>query len=129
MMLLEALTPGGFYLMFFGISAVIVGLLAALHLTGAAWVEWLLFSVIAIITLAFLRKPLIEKMRPAAGPAVDTLIGETAVALTDIGADGIGKAELRGSAWSARNVGPQPLTAGQRCKVENVEGLLLWIRG
>ena len=59
---------------------------------------------------------------------VDTLIGERALAIDDMPVAGFGKAEMRGSTWSARNVGETPLVRGQRCVVERVEGLLLHVR-
>jgi membrane protein implicated in regulation of membrane protease activity len=37
----------------------------------------------------------------------------------------VGKVELRGSSWSARNVSETALTPGARCRVLAVEGLML----
>ena len=42
--------------------------------------------------------------------------------------DVLGKAELRGTSWSARNRGAAALARGQRCVVEKVDGLMLWVR-
>ena len=39
------------------------------------------------------------------GDDVDSLVGETAVAQQDIPAGEIGRVELRGTSWSARNRG------------------------
>ena len=44
LMLGELATPGGFYIIFFGIGAMLVGLLSAMELAGPSWVQWLLFS-------------------------------------------------------------------------------------
>ena len=41
----EMTTPGGFYILFFGLSALVVGTLAGLDLVEADWLQWLLFSV------------------------------------------------------------------------------------
>ena len=60
---------------------------------------------------------------------VDAVVGQMAQALEDIAVDAIGKAELRGSAWAARNVGATAITRSQRCRVERVEGLTLHLRG
>jgi inner membrane protein len=96
---------------------------------GPMWLQWLLFSVISVGTLALFRRPLLRMVEPASRPhEVDSLVGETAVALDDIQAGAIGKAELRGTAWTARNVGSGALARGQRCKVERVEGLMLFVR-
>lgn len=129
LLLLELLTPSGFYLLFFGFAAVIVGLLTALNLSGPVWLEWLLFSIISVASLLLFRRPLLAKLRPAANRDVDSLLGETALALGAIEPGGVGKAELRGTSWNARNVGQNQLASGQRCRVEHVEGLMLWIRG
>jgi membrane protein implicated in regulation of membrane protease activity len=59
---------------------------------------------------------------------VDSLVGEQAMALEDIAAGSVGKAEMRGSTWTAQNVGAVTLTKGQRCTVESVEGLTIRIR-
>lgn len=127
----ELMTPGGFYLLFFGISAVTVGLLQLVGLAGPDWVQWLLFSVISIASIAFLRRPLVEKFSAqglgAGSPTVDTdsLVGEVAVASELFAAGTVGRVEMRGTTWTAVNRGDQPILAGQRCVVQKVEGLKL----
>jgi membrane protein implicated in regulation of membrane protease activity len=123
------LTPGGLYLFFLGLSALGVGALVALSDHIPLWGQWLLFSVLSIVAALFFRRPLLEWIRHFSHTkAVDSLVGETATALEDIPVGGIGKAELRGAAWSARNVGDAPLTRAQRCQVERLDGLTLYVR-
>ena len=129
LLVLELMTPGGFFIFFFGVGAIAVGLLTVLGLTGPAALQWLLFVAISITTFAIFRKPLQQRLGKRPDHEVDALIGEVAITLGDIGVQQIGKAELRGTAWSARNVGSTMLRAGERCRVERVEGLMLWIRG
>ena len=129
LLLAELLTPGGLYLLFFGASAIFVGLLAGLNLVGLPWMQWLMFSVFAVLALSFFRRPLLKRFRPATmTQEVDSLVGQVAIALDDIAVDAVGRAELRGAAWSARNVGGNSLTRGQRCTVERVDGLMLFVR-
>lgn len=128
-LLAEMLTPGGFYLIFFGAGALIVGTLAGLKFTGPEWTEWLLFSVFSIGALLFFRKPLLKRFQTAnMGKEIDSLVGEAAVALDKIAVDAMGKVELRGAAWNARNIGESPVARGQRCKVVQVDGLTLSVR-
>src|SRR5687767_832471 len=116
--LVELTTPGGFYFLFFGVSALVIGLLKGIGVVSNATVEWLLFSVTSILALLLFRKPLLKRFHPNASPdLVDTLIGETALVIDDIPASGFGKVELRGTAWNARNGGVESLTRGQRCTV------------
>ena len=129
LLLLELATPGGFYFIFFGASALIIGLLAAGGITSTDWVEWLLFSAFAIGTTAFFRKPLLQKLGAGlSGHQVDSLVGETATAMEAIEPGAIGKAELRGSSWSAINNSQESLVRGQRCRVERVDGLTIFVR-
>jgi inner membrane protein len=125
---LELMTPGGFYVFFFGVGAIAVGLLATIGLAGPPPMQWLLFAVISVASLAVFRKPLEEKTRKPQRD-VDQIVGETAIALAPIEVSGIGKAELRGATWNALNTGESAIVAGQRCRVERVEGLTLYVRG
>jgi hypothetical protein len=72
------------------------------------------FSILAFL---FVRPILVRKLKLDFKPQVDTMIGETATPLEDIGPAQIGKAEMRGTSWTARNVGETSLTRGQRCVV------------
>ena len=130
LMLAELMTPGGFYLLFFGIAGLAVGFLTGLQLSGPLWTQWLLFSILSILSLLLFRRPLLKRLQinePFA--PVDSLLGETAVAVDEIPSEAIGKVELRGTSWNARNAGGSMLSRGQRCRVEKVEGLMLWVRG
>ena len=121
---LELVLAGSFFLIFFGISALLIGTLTFVGLDGPIWLEWLLFSVLSIGLLVLFRSPLMNALRPPERP-VDQLTGDIAVALDDIPAGEIGRAELRGASWTARNAHTGPLVRGQRCRVRRVDGLML----
>lgn len=125
----ELATPGGFYFLFFGVAALIVSLLTGLGVGGPEWLQWLLFSVLSVLALVLLRGPLQARMLHSAGAEVDSLIGESVILLEDLAPGAIGKAELRGTSWTTRNAGDEPLSVGRRCRVERVERLTLWVRG
>jgi len=125
----EAATPGGFVALFFGIGAIVVGVLTAAGLADAAWLQWILFSALSVVSLALLRGPLRARLQLRGNvAAVDSLVGEEAVVIEELAAGGVGKVELRGSSWSARAAGEGPLPKGYRGRVERVEGLTLWVR-
>ena len=124
----EMAAAGGFYIIFFGIGALIVGALASFGMAGPVWMQILLFSLISIASLALFRSSLLRQFQPdPQAPIVDALVGEVAVAVEDVAPGGIGKVELRGSAWSARNEGSVALSRGSRCRVTRVDGLTLHI--
>jgi membrane protein implicated in regulation of membrane protease activity len=125
----EMLTPGGFFSFFFGIAALIVGASTGLGLAGPPWMQWLLFSAISVVALAVFRKPLMQKLQmDAPARAVDSLVGNAALVLEDVPAEGMGKVEVRGASWNARSAGAEPLAKGRRCRVDRVDGLTLWVR-
>lgn len=128
LLLAELLTPGGFYIIFFGIGAVVVGVLAGLNAAGPLWFQFILFSILSVLTLWLFREKLLQLTQGERRKNVDSLVGETAVATEEIHLNAVGKAELRGTSWNARNVGDRPLTRGQRCIVERVEGLTIFVR-
>lgn len=125
----EMMTPGGFYILFFGLSGLIVGTLAGLGVVEVDWLQWLLFSGIAVGSLLICRAPLVAMMKQTASemPDIDSMAGELAIPLEPLPAGATGKAELRGTTWTAKNVGTTPLDKGQRGRVTHVEGLTLWI--
>jgi membrane protein implicated in regulation of membrane protease activity len=125
---LEMAASGGFYVIFFGIAALIVGVLAFFDLAGPVWFQLLLFSALSVVSLLFFRSPFMRWMKlDAPGADVDSLVGETAVPLHDIAPGAVGKAELRGTVWSARNGGGTALGRGQRCLVTAVDRLMIVI--
>ena len=126
---LEMATPGGFYFVFFGASAFVVAILDLTGIVDSAWMEWMLFSIFAAVATTLFRQRVLSRFGPRMpNGEVDTLIGEVATALEGIQPGAVGKAELRGSSWTAFNAGNRQLERGQRCRVERVDGLTLFIR-
>lgn len=124
----ELLSAGGFYIIFFGIGALVVGILAGAHLAGPMWVQLLMFSVISIGTLVLFRERMLRSVQhdPQA-PPVDALVGEVGIASDDFAAGAVGKIELRGAAWSARSAGGVAISRGARVRVTRVDGLMLFV--
>ncbi len=127
----EMMTPGGFYILFFGLAALVVGAIAWLELVPGESAQWLLFSGMAIAFLLLFRGPLLARINASEvkHPDVDSMTGEIAIPVDTLAAGSVGKVELRGTTWSARNTGPNPLAKGQRSKVTGMDGLTLLITG
>lgn len=126
--LAELVTAGGFYIIFFGVGAIVVGVLASFGWAGPVWMQVALFLVISLAALAVFRNPLLRRFQPEVGaPNIDTLIGEVAIASEDVAAGSVGRVELRGAAWSARNETGVSLARGARCVVTRVDGLMLYV--
>lgn len=129
----ELFLPSDFFFFFFGVAAVLVGILEVLGVSGPASTQWLLFSVLAIaLTLGLRRKLRAALSRGdgalAAGSGPGSLVGDLVVVAADVPDGDVGKAELRGTSWTIRHVDAGALRSGQRCRVERVDGLTLWVR-
>ncbi len=120
----EMAASGGFYIIFFGIGAIVVGVLASFDLAGPLWMQLLLFSAISVGSLLIFRRRLLKWLQvDPQSPAVDMIVGEIGVAAEDLLPGRVGRVELRGTAWSARNTTNATLARGARCRVIRVEGL------
>ena len=125
---IEMAASGGFYVIFFGIAALVIGLLALFGLAGPVPLQVLMFSVLSVAALMLFRRPLMRWMNiDAASSEVDTLVGELAVPLDDLAPGAVGRAELRGTVWTARNHAPAMIARGQRCTVVSVDRLTILI--
>jgi membrane protein implicated in regulation of membrane protease activity len=113
---------------FFGLGAFIEGLLVALGVAGPLWAQILTCTIVSLVLLFFVRPPVMKRLRLNESRVVDSLVGESAIAIDGIASGAIGKAEMRGSSWNAMNAGSNPLLPGQRARGERVDGLTIHIR-
>lgn len=125
----EIITPGGFYIIFFGVGALIVGVLLLTGLPVSFALQMVIFTIVSIVFLLLFNKPLRRKFAKSENSEkVDNIPGETVIAMEEIPPGGFGKVELRGAPWNAYNHTDSPLAKGQRCKVESMDGLTLNIK-
>ncbi len=125
LLVVEIMTPGGLFALFFGVGALVVAGLAAVG--AGPVVQWITFPVVSVILLVALRRRLQEKLAATPPVPIDSLIGQECLLIQDLPAGGEAQAELRGVPWSARAASGIPLPKGQRCKVERVEGVVLYV--
>jgi inner membrane protein len=121
----ELATPGGFVIIFFGIAALVVGVLGILGAVSSAPIQFLLFSILSIGSLALLRARLQSRLRTPSASNVDSLVGDLAIPQERLSPGVVGRVEVRGSTWSARNTSNVTLDPGQRARVAAVDGLTL----
>jgi hypothetical protein len=130
---IEILTLGGlgnFYFLFFGMAALMVSGLTWAGLVEVAWLQWFLFAILGVMSLLVMKKPLQDRrsLNGKDEPDVDSMVGEMATVLEPLKPQAIGKAELRGSTWNARNAGTTLLEKNTLAKIVRVDGLTLWIQ-
>jgi len=126
---LEMAAAGGFFVIFFGIAALLIASLHLIGIAGPLWMQIFLFSAFAIGSLLVFRGPLMRRLNSGDGaPDIDTLLGEIGTALEDIAPGAIGRFELRGTTWTARNAGPATIVSGRRSIVVRREKLTLFVQ-
>jgi membrane protein implicated in regulation of membrane protease activity len=117
-----------FYLVFLGISALAVGLLDLAIPGSPIWVEWLLFSAIAIASLLVFRSKLRAKVHGSAPDLSEGIVGEIGTVEADIAAGAVGRIQLRGTTWEALNLSDIALPSDSRVRVESTSGLTAEVR-
>jgi inner membrane protein len=122
------MTAATMHIGFFAVGAFVVALLVALGVDLPLWAQLLTFTVVSLVAFFFVRPVLVRKLKLDQKKVVDSLVGEQALALEDIGVGGHGRAEMRGTTWSARNIGETGLIRGQRCTVAAVDELVIHLR-
>ena len=130
MLAFEVFVPGGIIMLFFGAAAIVVGTLVGLGIAGPLPVQLALFSGLSVLSLLTLRGPILRRVKAGGQDLeVDTLVGKTVIARQEIAPGAEGKAELRGTSWSAENIGDEPIAQGGKATVERINGLRLFVRG
>jgi membrane protein implicated in regulation of membrane protease activity len=117
----------GFYLVFIGIAAAITGLIELSGIGLEPWLQWILFSGIALMFMVLFRKKLYDKLRGSGvgyetGPAGEIVTLEQAL---QPGAKG--RLSYRGTDWSVVNESNQAFATGSRVKISRVDGLTLML--
>lgn len=119
---LELLGDAAFYFVFLGAAAVLVGLL---ELAGAGlptWAQWLLFAASSVVSMVLFRRKLYERMRGGLPGFDDTSAGAVVNVRENVAAGGRTRVEMRGSEWTATNVGAAAIAAGTQARVVETKG-------
>lgn len=118
-----------FYLLFLGFSALLTGAVVVSGVALPFWAQWLLFAALAAGTLIFFRRAVYTRLRPPPeGEVREGVDGERATADEAIQPGAQGTVMLRGSTWTAQNVGDAVIDHGAACEVLRSEGLVLHVR-
>jgi membrane protein implicated in regulation of membrane protease activity len=122
------LIDAAFYLVFIGLSAIIVGLLEMAGLGLPLWGEWVLFAVLSVTTMVFFRKRLYTVVRGTTKEIDQPLIGKSITVPQTLGPGARCRAEHQGSTWTVKNIGQGTIGAGSDAPIVDVDGLTLTVR-
>ncbi len=117
-----------FYLVFLGVSAALVGLAGLVGISMPEWVQWTTFATLSLISFFTFRKSLYAKIRGDDGDGYEgTISGDTINIVDELAAGGESRTDYRGTKWTIRNTGSEPIAAGSRAKVVEIDGLTLHV--
>jgi membrane protein implicated in regulation of membrane protease activity len=122
-----ALIDAEFYLVFIGISALLVGLADLLGLAVPAWGEFLIFAALAGGSMVFFRRQVYKLVKGDAKDIEAIPMGEPLPIDIDIPAGGRARVAYRGTTWSVVNVGTEAIAAGTTASIKRIDGTVLKI--
>jgi inner membrane protein len=119
------IVDAGFYLVFIGIAAALTGLVELAGLGLEPWVQWVLFSAIALTSMVLFRDKLYAKLRGSGvgyevGPA-----GEIVTVEQTLQPGETGRLAYRGTEWTVVNSSKEVFEQGQHVQISSVHGLTL----
>jgi membrane protein implicated in regulation of membrane protease activity len=124
--LLEIFTPG-FFVMLFGVSAIITGVAEKLGLSSHQG-QWILFVVLCLVLIVFVRKYLVQMLdrQPTQMANVGGLIGKQATVIKDIQRDSLkGRVRIEGEDWIAITEEDTVFSSGSHVEVKSISGTKL----
>lgn len=116
-----------FYLVFIGLSAVLVGLLDLAGLALPEWVQWMIFAALSLISMFTFRKSLYLKIRGTVPGFRTSMKGDMVLVADELAPGAQSRTSHRGTKWTVRNVGAGSIASGQRARVVKTEGLVLHV--
>jgi membrane protein implicated in regulation of membrane protease activity len=118
-----------FYLVFVGISAVIVGLLGVAGVTMPDWAQWLLFAALSIFAMVAFRRRVYALVRGNTGIVQERVTsGDRVLVPVRLEPGQSCRLDYRGTSWAARNVDALPIAAGSEAIVSKVDDLTLHLK-
>ena len=114
-----------FYLVFLGVAAALTGLLGLAVPGMPPWLQWLAFAVLSLVLMVLFRKRVYRLLRREVADLPNDMLREQVSLPEGLAVDGSCRVELRGSTWTARNVGAAPIAPGGIARVVGVEGITL----
>ncbi|MGH8222946.1 MAG: NfeD family protein [Woeseiaceae bacterium] len=117
-----------FYLVFLGLSAILVGIGGVLGIVVPEWAQWIVFATLSLVSMFTFRKSLYERIRGDVAGFKEGVAGEYLVVPADLDAGAQGRATFRGSDWTVVNDGDARISRGSRVLITHNDGLTLHVR-
>ncbi len=117
-----------FYLIFIGSGALIVGAVELLGFAMPAWLQWLMFASLSVVSMVTFRRKLYDMIRGGVLPVSDAVVGKSINLEEQLAPGATCRAEFRGTTWTVKNVGEATISSGSSATIEAMEGLTLHVK-
>lgn len=117
-----------FFLIFIGSGALIVGAVELLGFAMPAWLQWLMFATLSIVSMVTFRRKLYDTIRGGVLPVSDAVVGKSINLEEQLAPGATCRAEFRGTTWTVKNVGEATISSGSSATIEAMEGLTLHVK-
>ncbi len=117
-----AAVDAAFYLVFLGAAAILVGIAVFGDPGLPIWGQWALYAVLAVASMVFFRRKLYDRLRGGAQGFDNSTVGEIVEVAEEVPAGGRTRVAMRGTQWTATNVGTMAMDAGAQARVVAVSG-------
>ena len=114
-----------FYLIFIGVAAIVVGIVGAAGLSLSATMQWIAFAALALVLMVLFRERLYKKLRGGAVGFEDSTVDSLVEITADVLPGASTRVRMRGSDWTAVNIGSETIAAGHQARIAEVDGLTL----
>ena len=116
-----------FYLIFIGLSALLVGMAELLGISMPLWVQVAVFAVFSLGFVYAFRRTVYDRIRGTSEGYPEPLNGETVRVEDALEPGQEARIEYRGTRWTVRNTGDGSIASGARARVVKVDGLTLHV--
>lgn len=124
--LILELTNGDFFIFCFAVGG--IGGLAAALLTDVLWVQVVVFAVISLLSIFFVRPVILRYFhKPGRKSNAEALIGRTGKVQEAIPANGFGYVQIDGDSWKARSVDGAAIAEGATVRVVKMESIIITV--
>ncbi len=126
--LLEIFTPG-FFVLLFGVSALLTGVVSLLGLSSLLW-QWVIFLCLSLFFVFFVRKFIVRLLnqQPTRWSNVQSLIGKNAIVTVAIEKSSLkGRVKVEGEEWMAITEEGEVFAPGDLVTVMNISGTKLTV--
>ena len=104
------IVDAGFYLVFIGVAAALTGLVELAGADLEPWLQWVVFSVTALVMMILFRKKMYAMLRPSGVDYKSGPSGEIVTVEQTLQPGDKGRLAFRGTEWSVVNCSDQVAT-------------------